>query len=334
MLEKKKFDSKDFDTRDWIKEMVIKGVKEGNLKQYFSGIDKNYRIQERDTYDKTVTDTYYLIVSGLYPVYLKYGYDLDKETRKVLEEMIDGGDSREYAQVYWYIWNELHLRDNYTNLPFVVVDKELIYKMKGADEYSKMKSLEKNEAFADPEAYFCEEYINGGRKGYVQKVYNNEDNIKSIVKKGIEEGELKEVIAGRNETYRIEPKSYSAVAHTDILRMIVNGLFALYCEGMKDIKNITRKSLEEMIDADNPHDLYQVFSYAHTELFLMEKYSNLPFVVMDIDLVEKLKNKRAEMKDALQAFDIDGLSAWEITGNMERNYDAFSKTEEFFKEYF
>ena len=89
-----------------------------------------------------------------------------------------------------------------------------------------------------------------------------------------------------------------------------------------------------MIDADNPHDLYQVFSYAHTELFLMEKYSNLPFVVMDIDLVEKLKNKRAEMKDALQAFDIDGLSAWEITGNMERNYEAFSKTEEFFKEYF
>ena len=331
MIKKKKYNSKDYSTREWIEEMILKGKKGGYLKQIFSGIDSNYRIQERDTYDKTLTDTYYLIVSGLYPVYLKYGYDLDKLTRKVLEEMIDGGNPQEYNQVYQYIWNELRLREKYTDLPFIVVDKDLIYKMKKSDNY--WDSLDKNDAFADPEAFFCEEYNNGGRQGYVYIKQQEDEYIQRCIKNSIEKGKFKDILCGDKEEYRIITPQSQCQDVTDIYRVLRRGLYPLYLEGFKEIKDITRKTIEEMIEECNPIALSQVYEYVYNESRIIENYCNYPFSILDKELINRIRNTKSVMEKMLKSTVVDNMTVWEGIEYYENKLAIFTNTEEFFREY-
>lgn len=124
-----------------VEEAVVYGIRKGNLRSYFYGMDSDYRIVGRDTGSCDLTDVGYLIEAGLYPVFQKYGFGLAGLTKRALEEMING-DPKEYSQVYQYVVHEMGLRDKYSDLPFTIVDKEFIDKMKKSKNYSGSELLE------------------------------------------------------------------------------------------------------------------------------------------------------------------------------------------------
>lgn len=349
---RKKYDWTKEATREWIEKVVIEGIKGNNLRAVFLGADNAYIIQERDTEIKTLTDMHYLIISGLYPVYMKYNLGGGDIVRSILEEMIDSGNPYELFQVYDYVKEESKLRDDYYGLPYITVDKTLIYNMKkkrkemekelkeankldGYNAWEITGNIEKNcDEFQDPEACFCAEYNNGGKKGYVYLKQDNDGRIKKVIEECLENGNLVDVIWGEKAEYRIEKTNYRLTGYTNTKLLIEEGFFPLFKSGNIELEDKVRTVLLQMVESDNPTVFYQAYEYACNETKLMEKYCNLPFYVMNKELIKKMKKRRLEMEASLKETPIRKLTAWEITGNMERNYDAFSKTEEFFKEYF
>ncbi|MBO4458126.1 MAG: hypothetical protein J5802_10435 [Butyrivibrio sp.] len=350
MALRKTYNSKDYSTRAWIEEGVKKGVDGGALKLYFSGTNSSCRIQERDTYLKNLTDVSYLIVNGLYPVYLKWNLNLDVLTRKTLEAMIDGGNPLELFQVYQYVCEESELREDYNNLPFIVVDKELIYKMKAkrlemeeelkettVDGYMSVWKVTENiestvDEFIDPESCFCEEYNNGGKKGYVRNKYDGREEIKMLIEKSIKNGNFIDVMLGTKEEYKVSLPAPMESTFSDMYYLIRYGLYPLYLDEHYEIKDITRETIDEMVDSDDPVALYQAYQYAASEALITERYCHYPFTILDKDLINRMKKKRIEMEQPLKETNIDIMSAWQVTKNNEEVCDVFNNTDEFFKE--
>ncbi len=346
---KNKYTISDWTNYEWIEEKVKKGVSSGGLKQYIAGIDNNYRILVRNSYFLELTDIHYLILGGLYPVYLKYGFDLDKRVRKNLEEMIDGGDPRELFQVYNYEIEEIGLRDDYSKLPFVVIDKELVYKLKkkileseellkkatvdGWPIWEMTKNMEIRGEFKDPEAFFCEEYMNGGRKGYVYVAREEDEEIQKRIEDSIAVGKFRNLLRGTEEEYRILSIVPQGKLLTDIMCVLEDGLYPLYLNGFHDVKNIIRKELEEMVNSADPIDLIQAYEYISSETYNIKLNCNLPFIVVDRELIYIAKKRRIELENLLKEIPVSIHTAWEITERIEKNYDAFNNTDEFCKEF-
>ena len=332
MNKKKVYDYKDYPEEDWVESQVMRGVKDHCLRNVIAGTG-DYIIQERDSYSKDRTDIRALIINGLYPVYLKYGLNLDVLTREALEKMIDEGNSLEFDQAYQYIWHELHIREDYTNLPFTMVDKELIFRMKRSKKYKEYTLLEKQDpVFIDTEAFFTEEFNNGGRPGYVYVGREDDEYIQRRVMSSIQKGKLKEMLSGAEEEYRIITPQSQCNEVTDIYYVLEYGLYPLMLHGHKEIKELTRKAIEEMIDSCDPIDLSQVYEYVCSELSTIEKYCNYPFTILDKELIKKIKIKKNELENLLKETKVDGMTVWDGAEFYEKKFDIFSNTDEFFSQ--
>ena len=339
------------DTKEWIERAVIDGIKKGTLKDYIAGIDSSCRIQESATFVKSLSDIFILIRGGLYPVYVKYNLGGKKQIQEALEEMTASGNPYELFQVYEYVSEESRLRDDYYNLPFIVVEKTLIYKVKKKrremeaelketiieghyNAWVLTENIEKScDEFIDPESCFCDEYNRGGKKGYIQKSMDGEGT-KELIVDALKSGNLLNVMLGKEKKYRIFASDSGIKELTDMEELIENGLFPLYENGHTELKCLVSDNLEKMVTSLDPISLYQAYEYIGEETILLSKYCNLPYVVANKELIEKMKKTRLELAESLKRTPIRKSSAWDITGNIEKNYDAFSNTEEFFKENF
>ena len=347
MFNRKIYNYKNYTEEDWVESKVIKGIENHCLKDVINGID-GYRVQERDSYLRECTDVGALIFNGLYPVYCKQGLNIDVITRNALEEMIEGDDPRELFQAYVYASEELSLREGYDNLPFILVDKKMICKLKkkilesenvlkkatidGYPIWSMIGEIFTCDEYLDPDAFFTEEFNNGGRRGYVHLKHDDEDKIKELVSKSIHEGNLMDVMLGWKDEYRVCDKDWQEKC-TDTFVNIERGLYPLYQEGYSEIPQMVSETIDSMIDSNEPMALVQAYEYARAESYFVQNYSNLPFIFLNKKLIEKMKNKRVELKQELeQIVFYESITAWANMEAIEKKFYAFSNTNEFFSQ--
>lgn len=330
-MKKKTYDINNFESQEWAEQRVLNAVKCGCLKLVIYGAVPDYRINNRYSYYQDLTDAEDLIRYGLYPVYLKYGLNIDELTRKAIEEMIENGSEREVSQAFDYIMSELSNREDYSNLPFSIVDKELMYKLKDRLKKDNSDMGKDWNPLVDPDAYFSEEYLNGGRHGYVHVPYDDEKDVMNRIMEAINNGHFVDLMIGEKEEYRVR-SSDSQTSYTDMYDLINNGLYPLYLSGMHEIKKMTRNAIETMVDSGNPIALFQVYDYISKEVFVIENCCNYPFSILDKELISIIKRKRIDMGEILKYTVVDNKTVWERAEQREK-MRVFSDTDAFFKEY-
>lgn len=100
--------------------IYIKAREKNEQVKCYTGIEKEYRMINRESYYDNITDTEILLENCLYPIFNQEGGKVLLEINRIIDQMIDSDDVIQIFQVFnLIISQEIEMR-LYSNLPFII----------------------------------------------------------------------------------------------------------------------------------------------------------------------------------------------------------------------
>lgn len=97
----------------------------GKLRECFVGEDKEYRINNRDSYISSVTDPEVLLEFVLYPLYVDGNISVKGRLLNILLEFVQSNKPLEYYQAFSFLCGEMMLSKVYGEIPFELFDESI-----------------------------------------------------------------------------------------------------------------------------------------------------------------------------------------------------------------
>lgn len=120
---------------------------------------------------------------------------------------------------------------------------------------------------------------------------------------------------GKDKKYRftLRDSYFDTITDTDVLLQYC--LYPLYMKGYTEIKDEVQAIVKEMASSINVIEIYQVFSLIMSQEIKESTYSNIPFKIDFKEIIEKLLNRKNQLKVDMQnykdnGFDRFGQSIW------------------------
>ena len=109
----------------------LKAKEQNNIQRCFLGEDKKFRINNKDSYIKNLTDPTVLLEYVIYPLYLDGDTTVKEELIDTILQFADSTYPIEFYHASSFLCGEEMLLKLYKELPFVVFDKTIAKRMSG-----------------------------------------------------------------------------------------------------------------------------------------------------------------------------------------------------------
>lgn len=145
---------------------------------------------------------------------------------------------------------------------------------------------------------------------YIYKETNISLNYQNIYLKARKEKKELKCFIGIDKNYRVLSRDsyFDNISDMDII--LESCIYPLYTKGYIEIKDEVQKIVESMINSNDVLQIFQVFNLIMSQEIEMRMYSNIPFQIDFSTNIDKLLEKKNELKLQMKNYKENGFERY------------------------
>ncbi len=141
------------------------------------------------------------------------------------------------------------------------------------------------------------------RPGYVERYL-----------KALENNEEKFCFIGDKSEYRIRNRDSQLTTFTDEYYLLKECIYPLYIKGDKEIADRIRNIMFEILEGEEPDEIFQVVYFIQTQDYFIRTYEEVPLVIKVDDIVPLALKRIDELSEKLKNYKEGEIAQY--AGNM------------------
>ena len=117
-----------------------------------------------------------------------------------------------------------------------------------------------------------------------------------------EQNDIQKCFLGYDERFRVYNNDSFIKCLTDPEVLLEYVIYPLYLDGDLTVKQALIDTVLKFVDSANPIEFFQAFNYLCGEEMLLKVYKELPFVIFDKNIANRMINRLEQMKLPMQNY--------------------------------